>query len=233
MLSIDLVSSHARRRGSTECLNLVVWVAFQAPLWEGADEESGSCDRADASTAAGAQGLGAAAAKEKERRVAQPAKPVKVISQEQLDAAAAQREGWISPDGAFRVGFSGQPELRDDPGGGTTYRLRSGSTALLVNVRSQPSGSSAEAVIDQIRNAALGSLNDASLASERPVATGRGIGGREVLINFSGRSTGRPGVMSSRAFVSGGRVHVVMAVAEVAEGNGTSGAFLDSFEILK
>lgn len=185
------------------------------------------------STVAGAQGLGAAAAKEKDRRATQPAKPVKVISQEQLDAAAAQRGGWTSPDGAFRVGFSGQPEVKDATGGGTTYRTRSGSVALLVNVRSHPDVSNAEAVMDKVRDAALGSLGDASLSSERPVTTGRGVGGREFIINFTGRGTGRPGVMSSRAFVSGGQLYIVTAVAEEADGSGMGAAFLDSFEILK
>ena len=97
-----------------------------------------------ASGVASAQGLGAAAAKEKQRRATQPAQPVKVVTQADLEASAAGREGWTSPDGAFRAGFSGQPEVRDDPGGGVTYRMKAGTTALLVNVRQAP-GSDLEA----------------------------------------------------------------------------------------
>lgn len=187
---------------------------------------------AHVAAAASGQGLGAAAAKEKQRRAAQPSQPAKVITEADLESAAAGRDVWTSPDGGFRVAFSGQPEVKDDPGGGVTYRVRAGTTALLVNVR-PASGSDLEAVANEARGAALGSLGGASLVSERPVTTGRGVAGREFVISFTGRNSGQPGVISNRVFLSGGQQYVVTAVADGGDASGAGSAFLDSFEALK
>jgi hypothetical protein len=183
-----------------------------------------------------AQGLGDAAARERQKRRAQPSKPARAITQEDLDAALAGRGAWTSPDGAFRVAFAGQPEVKDESGrgAGTTYRLAAGTNAYLVNVRSQPPASKAGSLMDEIRDAALSSLAGATLVGENSVTTPRGIPGRQFLISFSGRGSGRPGVMRSRAYVSGGRTYLVTAVVEAGSENAAEVvAFFDSLEILK
>lgn len=181
-----------------------------------------------------AQGLGDAASREKQKRQAQPAKPVRAITQEQLDAAAAGRGAWTSPDGTFRIAFPGQPEVKDSSAGGVTYRMAAGTSTYQVNVRSLSTSESESAVIDGIRDAALRSLNDASLVSENAVTTPRGVPGRQFLISFSGRNTGRQGVMRSRAYASGARTYVVITMAEPGgENSAELVGFLDSFEVLK
>jgi hypothetical protein len=189
-----------------------------------------------APVAVAAQGLGDAAAREKKKRQSQPAKPPKAITQDQLDAAVVGRDAWNSPDGVFRAGFTGQPEVKEYPaqGGGTTYRLAVGSTAYLVNVRSQPASASADAVVKEVRDGALRTLANSSVMAENDVITPKGIPGRQFLVSFTGRTSERPGVMRSRVYLSGGRSFVVSAVVEAGgENSADVVAFFDSFEILK
>ena len=182
------------------------------------------------------QGLGDAASRERQKRQAQPAKPVRAITQEQLDAAAAGRDAWTSPDGAFRIAFPGQPEVKDDSARGTgiTYRVAAGTSTFQVTVHRPLASQNDSALMDGIRDTALRSLNQASLISENAVTTPRGVPGRQFLIGFSTRNTGRQGVMRSRAYASGGRTYVVITMAEPGgENSADVVAFLDSFEVLK
>jgi len=183
-----------------------------------------------------AQGLGDAAARERQKRQAQPSKPLQPITQEDLDAALAGRDAWIAPDGNFRIAFAGQPEVKDESarGAGKSYRLTVGTAAYLVNVRSQPASSTASPVVDGIRDAALRSLGQASLVGENNVITPRGVPGRQFLISFVEKGTGRAGMMRSRAYFSGEQTYVVTAVVEAGRENAADVvAFFDSFEILK
>ncbi len=177
-----------------------------------------------------AQGLGGAAAREKQRlSKTERSGPARVFTDDELRAQGG-RTPWKSPDASFQIAFPGVPESKASESGGTTYRLVSSGTLFSVNVRELTADQVAQA-FDDYRAAALRSLRDAALVSETAVTSGD-TGGREIVVSFS-RSHGGQGVMRARAFVAGLRLYSLVVMASPGhENDGEVQQFLDSFRAL-
>jgi hypothetical protein len=181
----------------------------------------------------GAQGLGGAASREKERlkkREAVQSGPQRITTTEEL-APEGGRAAWKAPDGSFQVAFPGTPETKQGDDGGTTFRIVSAGTLFSVNVRDLTAEDLPRA-LDDYRAAALRYLRETSLVSEAAVTSGSTIG-RELVVGFS-RSRGGRGVMRTRAFVSGTRLYSLVVMVESGRENDADVlAFHDSFRMLK
>ncbi len=186
------------------------------------------------------QGLGQAAEKERQRRAArQGSGGVPTITAEDLNPEKEAWKDWqpfTSREHRFSVSLPAYPTMVKDndqsPLGivrRTTYEAVAGDMTYGVVVADYPEqakGVASDVFFNAVRDGMLKYLRAPRLRSERPVRLGS-YPGREFSLSTSA------GLLTSRAYLSGERVYLLMVLSPSEKEVPRADPFFDSLAILK